>query len=201
MASPCSQLVFLLWIAASALLVTAAGPLPRILPWLERYAEDCASAQAMLNRRLICSTASNDTLQVNRIPNPFPVPHTSLSIDFLNGEDPSLPLAMADFRLCIVVAQERIGEFVQRFGDGPIPSGHGKTLVQWRFGNTWIRVEAPLRPVLTRVTWSQAIAVLAALRMRMDQGGYRERWGEIIDIEVPPVVLARIEARKFVPRL
>ncbi len=148
-----------------------------------------------------CSAARNQnhTLQVDGIPNPFPVPQTRLSVDFLSGEDPSLPLAVADFRFCIEVAQSRIDDFVQRFGDGPILRGRTSTLVHWRFKTAWIRVEAPPSPVPSGVTWSQAWAILAALRMKMDQAGYRERSGEIIDAEEPPVVVGKIAARKFMP--
>ncbi|KAL8900948.1 MAG: hypothetical protein Q9207_005445 [Kuettlingeria erythrocarpa] len=107
-----------------------------------------------------------------------------------------MPLAVVDFRFCIEVAQNRIDDVVQRFGDGPIIRGQTSTLVQWRFKTTLIRVEAPLSPVPSGVTWSQARAILAALRMKMDRAGYRERSGEIIGAEEPPVVVGKIAAKK-----
>lgn len=113
-------------------------------------------------------------LQLNILPNPYPVPGKPFSILFgIPGDD----IPPRDIRNCVLAAYHALNHHVREHRDGPIPQ-HPDAL-RFRYGTVGFGIGPATAPPQRVLWYSDAIEILRALRVRSSQEGFHETFGRI----------------------
>lgn len=121
---------------------------------------------------------ANRTLQLDPIPNPYPVPDTAFSLDFQMGE---FMLVRRDVVGCINYAYSVIVDHINQHGDTPIPRDPAPLkVISDTVEFSILSIIAPHLPV---VSYSDTLAILRAFAMKMSRNGYRSWFALIVTTE------------------
>lgn len=116
--------------------------------------------------------SENGTLRAPPIPNPYPLPHTDLALDFA---EPSSPLSVRDTKNCILHANEQLLQHIQEHGgDDRLPF-----YLTYKFGSVRFSIRAEQR-VLRRLTYRDALEILAACAIKLRREGYHRRTAAVL---------------------
>ncbi|KAL8737989.1 MAG: hypothetical protein Q9181_001171 [Wetmoreana brouardii] len=113
---------------------------------------------------------ANKTLQLDPIPNPYPLPNSDLSLDF---EEPISSVSAIDTRDCISYAREQILHLIQQHGDGQVPINFRYV---WRTVGFMVFREVTQRGF----TYNDTLDVLGAYAIKLGREGYRSRWAIVL---------------------
>ena len=128
-----------------------------------------------------CDTSScfgaNCLLQLHNLPNPYPVPDRPFRIDFHErGQEERLP-TWATIN-CIHKVYNILNYHVHYIGDGPIPIEGG---LYFSFHGVEFGVYAMPAPAHSYVlSYSDTLHILNAFCFKMQNDGYRFRFGEVL---------------------
>lgn len=137
----------------------------------------------MLKQALTSSANSNTTLQVNPLPNPYPVPRTPFSIRYINS--PRHSLQRLEVEKCIRNSRAWISRHIQKQGNGPLPitkeEWEGPAIQVWGDYNKIVfDVTIKAVPVAQPPTWKDSFAILNAMALIASQGGFHDNGGSIL---------------------
>ena len=119
-----------------------------------------------------------EALQIDPLPNPYPVPDRAFSVDFA-ADEPELPQSDADG--CIFLAYHHVMEHIRQHGDGPIPPSPRALLYTFRTVDLGIdRLDVPHQFALT---YNDTMTILFAFAVKMRREGYRSYFAEIIQTQ------------------
>ena len=114
--------------------------------------------------------ASNKTLQLNPMPNPYPLPISDLSVDF---EEPGQHLSRVDVIECITLAHRKMLQYIHDHGEGHIPSN---LAYNWKSVAFMVFPERGSR----YLTLHETLKVIDAYAIKNGREGSNARWGNII---------------------
>lgn len=138
------------------------------LSLIHRLGESQFHARGENENDHIRSSADPDNHTITRanpLPNPFEIPNTPYSIDFLEDEARVPPLSRFDFSLCVQLAIQRLTASIQDNGDVPIPQTPHEMKYSFRTVAFSLMV-MPVQPTRD-VIYSDVIAVLRVLARKM----------------------------------
>ncbi|KAI4200318.1 MAG: hypothetical protein LQ346_002396 [Caloplaca aetnensis] len=123
----------------------------------------------------------NRAVRLDPIPNPYPLPHSELSIEF---DEPGTSLRRRDVTECIFLARRKVLAHIEEHGEGPMPPG---------LAYSWRSVEFRLfqMPHQHRVTLNDTLDILAAYAIKEGREGFASLWGTIIPTEHHEQVVAQ----------
>ncbi|KAL8963431.1 MAG: hypothetical protein Q9193_000301 [Seirophora villosa] len=113
---------------------------------------------------------NNETLQLDAIRDPYPLPNPELTIDF---ENPGQSLPRSDVTECITLFRRKVTQYVKEHGEGPLPL---------RLEQDWKGVRFGLFRVTTDhyIGLNDTLDVLAVFTLYMEKNGVRARQGNIL---------------------
>lgn len=114
------------------------------------------------------------SLNLPPIPNPFPVPNTDITLDFVPQPGAALALPKDDVIDCVILAKEHLETLIREQGDRTI--GHGYELT---YGLASVEIYSE-NPPMQAVTYHQALSVLLGLSLKMAREGYRYRHTRVL---------------------
>ena len=95
----------------------------------------------------------------------------------MSFQSPMAPLNQDHARRCITLARGQIDSYIQRHGDGPIPSGPSSLV--YEYGVVYFTIEPAVPPTEQRLRYSDTAKVLANFAAENTLEGYRERLAEV----------------------
>ena len=109
------------------------------------------------------------SLNLHPIPNPFPIPNTDITLDFILQPDTALALQKDDVIDCIILAKEDLEMLIREQGNAPI--GHSYDLT---YGRANLEIYSS-DPPTHAVTYNQAVSALLGISLKMEREGYQYR--------------------------
>ncbi len=109
------------------------------------------------------------------MPNPYPVPHRSFSIDFSSQER---DIREIDVKRCLFLASNEVLRHIHLDGDGDIPE-----YMEWTYGTAQFGISKLLDPPPPVLSYNDTVAIIDAFSMKARQDGYRYLFGEIFPNE------------------
>jgi len=116
----------------------------------------------------------NGTLQLNPLPNPYPVPDKPFSIFF---EERQETLSRGDVVGCIHQAYDVILDHLCQHGDSPLP--RVPSSLDFQFGNVIFGIAPVTWLPPPFLTYNDTLAVLEAFSVKMSRDGYWSWFAEI----------------------
>ena len=107
------------------------------------------------------------------MPNPYPVPDRSFSIDFASQER---DIREVDARRCLSLAFEEVLQHIYLHGDGVIPIH-----MSWTHGTAEFEIGMLPPPPPPVLSYNDTLAIIDAFSMKARQDGYRHWYGEVIE--------------------
>ena len=129
----------------------------------------------------ICATEANITelgtfikpipasLNLQPLPNPFPVPNTDITLDFIAQASPPPPLPKDDVVDCFTLAKEDLENIINAQGDGPITYYY-----EMIYEGVALEIYSGSIPPHC-IFYSEALLVLLGISLKMNREGYRYR--------------------------
>ncbi|KAF6230719.1 hypothetical protein HO173_011071 [Letharia columbiana] len=110
-----------------------------------------------------------NSLTLNPIPNPFPVPNTDITLDFATPPHLAPLLPQTDVTDCFALAKVHFETLIHEHGDGPIAYSYEMT-----YGRVTLKMfseNAPMRCI----TYGEALSVLLGISLKMAREGFEFR--------------------------
>lgn len=109
------------------------------------------------------------SLNLHPLPNPFPVPNTDITLDFIAQAGPAAALPREDVIDCFTIAKEDLANLIDVEGDGPIAHYY-----EMLYEGIALEVYSESIPPHC-VFYSEALSVILGISIKMDREGYRYR--------------------------
>ncbi|KAL8878340.1 MAG: hypothetical protein Q9198_003828 [Flavoplaca austrocitrina] len=111
-------------------------------------------------------------LQVDPLPNPFPLPNTPFSLDFHQVQPGAPLLPRANAFECLITIRREMLQYIGRHGNGPISS--------LGFQIRGIGVDLAAAHQQTPLRYHDFVAILVTISLKMSREGYYARFADII---------------------
>ncbi|KAL8883271.1 MAG: hypothetical protein Q9192_007296 [Flavoplaca navasiana] len=111
-------------------------------------------------------------LQVDPLPNPFPLPNTPFSLDFHQVHPGAPHLPRANVFECLMTIRREMLQYIGRHGNGPISS--------LGFQIRGIAVDLVAAHQQTPLRYHDFVAILLTISLKMSREGYYARFADII---------------------
>ena len=111
-------------------------------------------------------------LEVDPLPNPFPLPNTPFSLDFHQVQPGAPHLPRANAFECLITIRREMLQYIGRHGNGPISS--------LGFQIRGIAVDLVAAHQQTSLRYHDFVAILLTISLKMSREGYYARFADII---------------------